>query len=194
MPILPPDPPPEVDAIARGSLNDLVQRQQLNVSALRRVDAAAVDLSAPHPVYNVGLDDLVADRPPSENSLTGWRYLISVANRVVANAEVATEPGGANPRFSSVNQGPFDPAIETELGRLASSGGATEYSVRPLRIPALYLMTLWLHSDDQDDRYQPLPPAPPPLQAGESYTWSELREALLQQARDRLEFDDSPQT
>jgi hypothetical protein len=194
MPILPPDPPAEVDAVARESINNLIQRRQLHVSALARVDPAAVALSTPHPVYNLGLDDLVADRPPAESSLTGWRYLISVANRVVANGEVATEPGGANPRFSSVNQGPFDPAIETALGRLASSGGATEHSVRLLRIPALYMMALWLHSDDQDDRYQPLPPAPPPLRADESYSWSEFRQALLQQAQDRLEFDDSPQT
>jgi hypothetical protein len=194
MPIMTPNPPAEVDAVARGSLNNLIQRRQLHVSALARVDPAAVDLSAPLPVYNLGLDDLVADRPPSENSLTGWRYPISVDNRVVASAEVATEPGNANPRFSSVNQGPFDPAIETALERLASSGETTQHSVRLLRIPALYLMALWLHSDDQDDRYQPLPPAPTPLRAGESYSWSELREALLQQARDRLEFDDSPHT
>ena len=194
MPILTPDPPAEVFAVARGSLDDLLQRQQLRVSALAQADPATIALSTPHPVYNVGLDDLVADRPPSENSLTGWRYLVNIAHRVVASVEVATGPGNANPRFSSVSQGPFDSAIETALDRLASSGEATQYSARLLRIPALYLMALWLYSGSGDDLYQPLPPAPASLRAGQPYSWSGFREALLQQARERLEFDDSPRT
>ena len=39
-----------------------------------------------------------------------------------------------------------------------------------MRIPALYLMALWLHGDGPNDCVLPLPPAPPYLEAGKRYS------------------------
>ena len=86
MPINFTEPGAEVSQVARESMTDLVGRRQLRVAALRDVGAENVRLADPHPVYNVGLDDLVLDRPPSDDALTGWRYLVSTNGEVVATS------------------------------------------------------------------------------------------------------------
>ena len=65
--------------------------------------------------------------------------------------------------------------------------------MRLLRIPALFVVCLWLYAENGDDEFQPLAPAAPPLRSGQSYSWEQFREALLEPARQKLSFDDSPQ-
>src|SRR4029453_19384116 len=105
MPINFTEPGAEVGRVAREPMTDLVGRRQLRVAALRDTESENVSLGDPHPAHNVGLDDLVVDRPPSDGALTGWRYLVSTDGEVVASAEVATDATGSEPRFSNVNQG-----------------------------------------------------------------------------------------
>src|SRR6478609_6538887 len=110
-----PEPPASVDEVAQSSLTFLVERRQLRVPALAGAAPGDVDLSVPHQVYNLGLDDLVADHPPTDEQLVGWRYLVSTGGDVVAATELATAPDGSDARFSSVNQGPYVASSATAL-------------------------------------------------------------------------------
>jgi hypothetical protein len=62
-----------------------------------------------------------------------------------------------------------------------------------LRLPAVYLMALWLKDrSEDDDLLVPLAPTPPGVEPGRSYDESELFALLRDQARSRP--DDSDET
>ncbi len=194
MPAAIPSPPEAVDAVARESLRELTAGGRVRISSLAGAGPTEVGISTPHPVYNLGLRDVVDDHPPSEDSDTGWRYLVDVGAGPVAAAEIATTAESTEPRFASLNQGPFVVATVEALPLAEAGGGPGQYSMRLLRIPALYVLALWLHAEDQgEDVFIPLSPAPDSLDPGNEYTWGEFRERLLPAAQQKLEFDDTPQ-
>lgn len=193
MPAVIPSPPEAVDEVARSSLRELTTAGQVRISSLAGAAPSEVGLSTPHPVYSLSLTDVVENHPPSDDALTGWRYLVDVGAGPVAAAEIATTAQSTEPRFASLNQGPFVNATVEALPVAETGGGQAEYSMRLLRIPALYVLAMWLHAEDEgEDAFVPLAPAPDPLESGHEYTWGELRERLLPAARQRLEFDDRP--
>ncbi len=116
-----------------------------------RVHAAtvALDVSAPHPVYTAGANDIVAGRVLANARLTAWRAMVAG----IAAAEVS--PQG---ELSYVNEGRF---VE---GTLAAIDAARDLDgeLRLLRIPAVQTIVLWLH-DEANDILIPIAPAPPPL-------------------------------
>jgi hypothetical protein len=161
----------------------------------RAAAAGAEDmaLSVPHPVYDVGLDDIERGRLTSAAKLTGWRYLLVGGEEAVAAAEVASADGTAV-RFSHFNEGPFvGSTVEglTAAERLPEVKSGN-YEVRLLRAPALYLIALWLHGT-REDLFLPLPPAPTGVEALRKYGEKDLLAALRGPARSRGRFDDRPE-
>ena len=61
------------------------------------------------------------------------------------------------------------------------------FELRTLRVPALGLVALWLHSPDTDDLFVPLEPAPAPFEAGHSYGESEFTRLSAALAAESLE-------
>jgi hypothetical protein len=58
-----------------------------------------------------------------------------------------------------------------------------QYELRALRVPALYLMSLWLKDlQGNEDRFLVLPPVFPPLQALAVYSASDLLPVMQQLA------------
>ena len=84
--------------------------------------------------------------------MTAWRYLVEEAGATVASAEVGVDAKGAVRGLDHVNEGPFVKA--TAAAQKAASklpqvrDGKVE--ARVIRIPALYVMALWLKDLEGD--------------------------------------------
>jgi hypothetical protein len=68
---------------------------------------------APHPVFNIGLSDLKANRALEASDPSGWRYLLHEGDKAVASAETVVL--GGNEQFSHFNRGPFVASTESAL-------------------------------------------------------------------------------
>ncbi|HVP29689.1 MAG TPA: hypothetical protein VMW35_11075 [Myxococcota bacterium] len=146
-------------------------------------------LAAPHRVFHLGLDALVAGTPIAKAAqLTGWRaLLVDRAGQAVAAAELASTRAGL--RFASVSRGPH--AAGSSAGEKAaerwSQKAEGDFELALLRVPGAYCTALWLRSaDGAHDVFVPVAPCPPSLEANEVYPEERLRQALLPEARKQL--------
>ncbi len=193
-------PPAGAEEFAATGLTEVVRTATMKTpggATLAMTPVEQINLASAHPVHNVGLDALAARRPLAEASRTGWRYLVDSGGAPVASTEVSVDAAGQPTAFAQVNEGPFVAATARALDQVERrpevAGG--DYEIRLLKVPALYVVTLWLKDLNGDrDLVVPLDPAPPYLEPGRIYTETEFLETLAEPARQRLEFDDSPQT
>jgi hypothetical protein len=192
-------PPDGAERLAGAGLDEVTRTARLKTAGGASLTTSAPDqvtLSAPHELHNIGLDALVARRPLADSPTIGWRYLVQTQAGTVASSEVAADAGGQPTVFAQLNEGPF---VESTARSLREVVGipqveAGNFEVRMLRIPAIYVMALWLKDlDGGADLVVPLDPAPDFLEAGRAYTEEEFLGVLESPARQRLEFDDSPQ-
>lgn len=137
--------------------------------------AGPVTTTHPHPVYVLD-DAVVAPVALRAARLVGWRFLITVGDKVVAGAE--TVPAGQGWVFSHFSDGPFVTATNRALRQARSLPG--RYQTRLLSVPSLYMLALWLHNkaDADDDLLIPLAPAPLGVPAHRPHRASELLSAL----------------
>ena len=155
-----------------------------------------MNLAVPHPVFDLTLADVAAAGSTIRNARPGlWRYLLMEGSAAVGSAEVAVDDGGNAERVSILNTGPFVAATERGI-RYAERLPQVQrdaYELRLLRIPALYVLALWLkHAVDVNDIIVPLAPAPRYLVPERPYGPLEFLQALRGPAKDRLGFDDTP--
>ncbi|HET6998209.1 MAG TPA: hypothetical protein VFI03_06430 [Solirubrobacterales bacterium] len=139
-------------------------------------------LAAPHLVYTLGLKDLAGNPGIDEAKPIGHRCLIMSNDDAVATAEIA-DPEGAE--GVTTTRGPFTEATVATIDEVEGWDEVRErdYELRLLRIPALYVMALWLHDGDGgEDLFSPLAPVPEGLDEHKRYTWAELTDILRPQA------------
>jgi hypothetical protein len=122
--------------------------------------------------------------------LTAWRFLLFEGSDAVAAAELSVDEKGGDIRFSSINSGPFvaatSQAFETRLKDPELE--KQEWDVRMLRVPALYMFALWLHTaSGRADRLIPIGTVPELLEKGRTYSRHELEEKLLLVAKRKRE-------
>ncbi|MEU0128344.1 MULTISPECIES: hypothetical protein [unclassified Streptomyces] len=132
--------------------------------ALRSVQGS-LSPELPLPVHV--LDRIVPNQAAPRTRLAGWRFLIRGKERAVAAADTMLTADGWT--FSHFFEGPY--IVSTELAVRQAESATTHYQPRLLSIPELYMLTLWLHADTQDDAgggvlapndvLVPLAPAPP---------------------------------
>jgi hypothetical protein len=179
----PAEPSPEIVESIRSHLSELAARPQFQERGLAQAEPSRLELAVPHDVYTLGLDELSAGASLEDAQAVGQRFLVVDGDRAVSSAEVT--PGGGG---FQANEGPFVAATlaaieEAERDPELSDG---RYELRVLRIPALYLMALWLKDDDGDgDLVIPLAPAPEPLEPERRYRPDELMGALAEMAKAR---------
>jgi len=109
---------------------------------LEDFDFAALAASDAYPVHYVTLDDLLKGNLPGAPA--HWRHLIVQGGASVADADLAGDGG----RVVAVHRGPraagtaraFDQAGQLDR----------EYELRMLEGPAIHLVSVWLHADDDD--------------------------------------------
>jgi hypothetical protein len=181
---------PENIEEVRSHLSGLAGRARYSERALGGADPAGVALAAPHDVYTLGLDQLAAGVTIDDAQPVAKRFLIMEDDAAIASAEIAPEGGS----FQS-NEGPFVGATakaihDAERDPELADG---EYELRVLRLPALYLMAVWLKDEHGDgDVVIPLDPAPEPLEANRRYAPRELLPELERMGARQREFDDTP--
>jgi hypothetical protein len=194
-------PPAQAAEFATAGLTELFRTAAMKASGgvaftVNPVEKERISLASAHPIYNVGLDALTARRPLTEARQTGWRYLVHSDGATVASSEVSVDAAGRPNAFARVNEGPFVGATAQALNQIDQrpevAGG--NYEIRLLKVPALYVVALWLKDLNGDrDLVVPLAPAPPYLVPGRAYAHTDFLGLLVEPARQRLQFDDSPQ-
>lgn len=160
MPLHMPAPPSGIPETVRSKLRALADDSRFSTPALRLAERDQLDVTTPHQVFTIGLDDIEAGAGLEAARPVGWRYLITGGGEVIASAETAEGPNGT-PEPAQFTEGRFVGATATAV-RSAHALPQLEkanFELRMLRIPALYLMALWLHSP-ATDLLVPLAPSP----------------------------------
>jgi hypothetical protein len=188
-----PSPPSDGLATLERGLRAIRTAQQLDP----RGGAAALVVSPnssalrPHPVYELGLDDLAAGKGIEAARPVAWRYLLVSNGQARQAAEVIPDPRGGGSQFGALTTGFV--AGEEEALRVADQLPEIKqgtYEIRALRAPALYVMALWLKDvDGDDDRFIVMPPAFPPVQSLYAYPTSDLLAVLHQVAQQKAPME-----
>jgi hypothetical protein len=151
-------------------------------------------ISYPHKVYNLGLKDIAGGKGIEAAHFVSWRYLISQGARGTAAAEVNCDEKQKN-QFSQLNQGAFAGGTLEEIRRVVDDPEFEKgsYELRVLRVPALYVIALWLaDQQNHNDALIPIPPTNEALKPSQVYTPKQFIAVLRQPAQQKLDFDSSP--
>lgn len=160
MPLHLPEPPAGVPDKVKAKLHSLADGAKFSTNALRGARKEQLDLSTPHQVFTLGLDVIGSGGGLDQAQPVGWRYLVESDGQLIASAETTPSADGIQ-EVSQFTEGPYvaetDKALKAvrKLPQLAAAG----FELRLLRIPALYVMALWLHGP-LTDLLVPLAPSP----------------------------------
>ena len=183
MPLNAMKPSAAVAEVIRGHLAEMANLGRFRTARLRAAAPVSLSLAVPHPMYNLGLSDIAGRNPLGKAKLTAGRYLVLEGEQAVATAEAVQPSARAKPVFSHTNEGPFvaSTAAAIEAAEQLPEVKAGSYELAVLRVPALYVMALWLKGGTRKapaDILIPLSPAPPGLTAGERMTAEAFCKAL----------------
>lgn len=160
MPLNLPAPPSGVPDQVMSKLHAFADGGHFTTPALRGARKDQLALSTPHQVFTMGLDDITSGGGLDRARPVGWRFLIEEGGRPIASAETTLAPDGTH-EVSQTTEGQFvaatDNAVKAvrNLPQLEAAG----FELRLLRIPALYVMALWLHAP-ATDLLVPMTPSP----------------------------------
>ncbi len=187
-------PPADAQAALHVGLKSVAQARSVTSNVLlaaRRSDAPADGI--PHPIYTLDLQDIIKAQTLSGARLIGWRYLVGDAHSTPLAAEVHSH--ASQHTFAGINEGPFTNQTRitldmVEKNPLVQSGN---YELRVLRIPALFVMALWLKDiSGNNDLIVPMAPTFTGIEAQHTYPVAEFM-GLLHTAAQTRTFDDTPQ-
>jgi hypothetical protein len=185
-----PEPTKESVEAVRTRLSELAGRMEFRHRALAQANPLNLALAAPHDVYFLSLTEVAEGASIDAARIVGRRFMVMEGDNAIASAEVAGTEDGSH---LQANEGPYVASTAATIARAEEDRELAdgEYEVRMLRIPALYVMALWLKDEQGDkDVLIPLDPAPSPLEAGRRYPPEEMLDELAPLARERLPFDD----
>ncbi|WP_031089612.1 hypothetical protein [Streptomyces sp. NRRL WC-3549] len=144
MPLLvSPAPAPALRSVL-AALGSPTAVREAHTPALRSVQGP-LSLELPLPVHV--LDRIVPTEAVPTTRLAGWRFLVRDGERTVAAADSVLTADGWT--FSHFFEGPY--LASTELAVSQAESATTPYQARLLSVPELYMLTLWLHEDTEDD-------------------------------------------
>ncbi|HEY7200965.1 MAG TPA: hypothetical protein VIC57_12155 [Candidatus Dormibacteraeota bacterium] len=182
MPVHQPNQPPGLADKVRSTVRQFAGNEHHTLDSLRGAKADRVDVTTPHQIFTLGLDDLTSGAGLDRARAVGWRHLVEVDGKAVASAETSVAADGTHVP-SHVNEGPFvnataeAAAAAQAMPQLQTAG----FEMRLLRIPALYFMALWMHSAAADLL---VPLAPSPIgQEGQVVAAADALNELAERAR-----------
>ena len=164
-------PDATVTDMFRARLSGMASSRGFRTRALAAAPAESLNLAVPHPVFNLGLETIGRPGYLERAAMTGWRYLVTSGSTVIAGTEAQASHPRGEAVFTHTNEGAFVQSFSAEVERAEAwpEVKAGEYALGLLRVPALYVMALWLRdAQGRGDRdlFVPLAPAPAPLKAG----------------------------
>jgi hypothetical protein len=182
MPLNMPEPPGRIREETRSKLGQIASAGGGGPKLLGEVAPEDVEVSTPHQVFVLGLDDIEAGGGLERAKPVGWRFLLESGGNVIAGAEVSETPERTFPPsfYRSSFVGATATAIKAAraLPQLELAG----FDLRLLRSAELYQVALWLHSPHTDLL---IPLAPSPVgNAGKVTPPSVFFQRLTAQARD----------
>jgi hypothetical protein len=192
MPVIFAEPPRQVTEITKHQLQDMAQQKHFTIAPLAAAEPGKIELVSGHPVYNIGLSDILSDKPITAAPFTAWRFIVNAGTPDSAAAETLQDPEQGIPTFASVNAGPFVTGTIAALKSLPTDPAFAkgDWEGRMIRIPALYIMAIWAHEKKTNaDLIRVTAPVPPYLDANKTYTWAEFKAALQQPAKQKLASD-----
>ena len=201
MPIITRPAPRGGEAVLAANVTDILRAKRVPHGMKTEMHPEEVSHSEPHPVYIATLDDLAKGKLLAAAKQTGWRYLLVHGNAAVGEAELSAETRGAKgaksakskePQFLGLTHGPFTAATIDALHaaeRLPQIAKA-DYELRLLKVPAVYLVALWLHGGNEDILI-PLGQPPAGLKKNKPYTEAGIIRALRATVVRTKEFQDS---
>lgn len=142
----------------------------LTRGALADANHSDLWLSAPHPVFNVGVDNIGQSDAIALTRMTGWRFIVLSRGKVVATMELSASRRSDAGRFARLTDGRMAASSARAIGR-AEAGtltGGRSYALGMLRVPALGVAALWLRDRDRADRqdlFAPVGSVPAPMRA-----------------------------
>jgi hypothetical protein len=193
MPVTFAAPPPQVTQITQRQLQDMAQHKHFTIAPLAAAEPSKIELTSGHAVYNIGLSDLLSDKPITAAPFTAWRFIVNAGTPDSAAAETHQDPEQGIPIFASINAGPFVNGTVAALKTLAADPAFTkgDWEGRMIRIPALYIMAIWAHEKKTNaDLIRVTAPVPAYLDANKTYTWPEFKAALQEPVKQKLANDD----
>jgi hypothetical protein len=187
MPLQMPTPPEAIATTVQSTLSAFADQHLFTTPALRDTVPGGLTLSLPHQIYTIGVEDLAGGTGLSSARPVGWRYLISSAGKAIGCAETVITADGSQV-FSQFNEGPFVAATSAAVAAAQTLPqlGLGLFELRLLRIPALYIMALWLEAPGGiGSLLVPLEPSPIG-RAGVATVATERLSVLSNQARAKL--------
>jgi hypothetical protein len=152
----------------------------------------SVAIAAPHGVYVLGLDALLAGSGQEAAAQTGWRCMLVDGKETVGAVEIAGVED--NPSIASVSgEGlatAFGETVRAAEGSIEA--GAGDYEARLLRVPAVYAELLWLRDQiGGTDLFAPVASVVG-LESGTLYRADEVMSRLREEGARIADFDSSP--
>ena len=111
-------PPQQLTDAVRTTLRDMAQQRQFRIATMANAPAAEIDLASAHPVYNIGLQDLLGPATLASLQQTAWRFIVPSTGAGDSAAEAHAHPETGAPHFDSVNAGPFVSGTVSALAQL----------------------------------------------------------------------------
>jgi hypothetical protein len=112
---------------------------------------------------NLGIQDIIQRHGLDRAVFRGWRFLLLEGDAAVAAAEIGVDKQSGAFSFAGVNAGPYVSSTAEALRALPTQSGFVQgdWSIRLLRIPALFFLAIWCHEEQAtDDQLWPLAPTP----------------------------------
>ena len=149
------EPPDGTDRYVGGYLaNMLGGGGFLTRGSLRNVAHEKLRIAAPHPVFNLALDQVRNGGSFESAQMTGWRYLVLAGGKVAATVELAATSAGEPPRFSRITDSWMAQATLRAIRFAEKSPGAKggNFVLGMLRAPSIQAHALWLRHEKGDGR------------------------------------------
>ena len=151
------------------------------------------DLTVPHYIFNVGLNDIKDNMKPPQNP-TSLRVLEIKDKAPVAFYEVGLNEENPELIQMNANKSFFD-QMDHAMSRLkeADKRNKSKGEIRTLRIPALNMEAIWLNYPDRtEDLVAMLPRFEyKNIQSGKVYTLKEFSELLQKEKKQLGEYDET---
>jgi hypothetical protein len=201
MPIITRRAPPGGEAVLAANVTDILRAKRVPHGMKTEMHPEEVAHSEPHPVYVATLDDLASGKLLDAAKQTSWRYLLVHSDAAVGEAELGARRRGAKGaksakgselEFLGLTHGPFTGATVDALHaaeRLPQIAKA-DYEMRLLKVPAVYLVALWLHGKAEDILI-PMGQPPGGLKKNKAYTEAGVIRALRATVVRTKEFQDA---
>lgn len=180
----------EVEAI-RARVGELGARPEYAGREIARARRDALAVAIPHDVYTLSLEAIATGAGLDVAEPIGRRCLVLAGEHPIATAELAAA-GSTTGGQVTLTEGPFTEATVKAVAAAEALPQIADgdHELRLLRIPALYLMAIWLEGPAAHQRLLiPLEPVPAGLEAGVPRSETELLNLLRGPAAQILQSD-----